>query len=226
MNTINPETGEVTPRSIKAVATKIAMAMANMEAYAPKDGTNKHFGYDFTSISQYVSHVRPSLVKHGLVIVPSLLTLTDSGDNITDVVMKYTIIDKDSGEYIEVVMQGRGQDASKDGRRLDKGPYKAYSGAFKYFLAETFMIASGDDPDETSGQGQKSAASQGQSRNQTPKEQPASENGKGKIADTPMTKYWLEVRKINLDQKRAQEILAQAGGDAVKALTALTTEVA
>ena len=213
MNTINPETGEVTQRSIKAVATKIALAMADMEDHAPRDRINKHFGYNYTSISQYIAHVRPALVKYGLVIVPSLVKLTDSDDAITDVVMKYTIIDKDSGEYVEAVMQGRGQDVSRDGRRLDKGPYKAYSGAFKYFLAETFMIASGDDPDETPTQAQKTNTTR---QSVTTKKVTVSENDKGKVSNDQMTAYWVKVKELGLTN--GKDILGNYGGDPVKAL--------
>lgn len=149
MQTLDPQTGEVTERSIKAVAKKITLAMADMEAYAAKDGYNTFHKYDFTSISQYMAHIRPALVKHGLIIVPSLISHTDYEDSTTDVLMEYTIIDSDTGEYLKQRIVGRGQDASSNGKRLDKGPYKAYSGAFKYFLAETFMIASGDDPDDS-----------------------------------------------------------------------------
>lgn len=149
MNTIDTQTGEVTERSIKAVAHKITLAMADMDAYASKDGKNTFHKYEYTSIAQYMAHVRPALVKHGLVIIPSLISHTDYDDATTDVLMEYTIIDSESGEYLKVRTVGRGQDASSNGKRLDKGPYKAYSGAFKYFLAETFMIASGDDPDDS-----------------------------------------------------------------------------
>lgn len=149
MQTIDTQTGEVTERSIKAVAQKITLAMADMDAYASKDGKNTFHKYEYTSIAQYMAHVRPALVKHGLVIVPSLISHTDYEDATTDVLMEYTIIDSESGEYLKQRIVGRGQDASSNGKRLDKGPYKAYSGAFKYFLAETFMIASGDDPDDS-----------------------------------------------------------------------------
>lgn len=149
MQTIDTQTGEVTERSIKAVAQKITLAMADMDAYASKDGKNTFHKYEYTSIAQYMAHVRPALVKHGLIIVPSLISHTDYDDATTDVLMEYTIIDSESGEYLKQRIVGRGQDASSNGKRLDKGPYKAYSGAFKYFLAETFMIASGDDPDDS-----------------------------------------------------------------------------
>lgn len=122
---------------IKNVAKKITMAMADMSSHAQKDGQNKHFRYKYTSISQYISHVRPALVKHSLVIIPGLIKREDHSDGLTDVVMEYNIIDSDSGEYITTSFEGRGQD------KQDKGTYKAYSGAFKYFLQQMFLIASG-----------------------------------------------------------------------------------
>jgi len=153
--------------------------MGEMDAYAPKDGMNTFHKYEYTSISQYVAHVRPALVEQGLFIIPRLLKRTDYDDHTTDVLMEYTIVDSESGEYISTQLEGRGQDSTKDGKRLDKGPYKAYSGAFKYFLSEMFMIASGDDPDDGENSGK-----QGQSRQPVAKRlagpKPQQTNGKGK----------------------------------------------
>jgi len=196
---IDQETGEVKPDSIKNVSKKIALAMADMNTYAAKDGKNTFHQYQYTSIAQFIAHVRPALVSHGLVIVPKLLQRTDYDDHVTDVLMEYTIIDSDSGESISTVIEGRGKDADKNGNRLDKGPYKAYSGAFKYFLQEMFMIASGDDPDETDGNsGGKKTDPKPISQQKPPAKKPQS-NGKGRPLDPDNVKAFLHKKTENDD---------------------------
>lgn len=220
MQTIDTQTGEVTERSIKAVAHKITLAMADMDAYASKDGTNTFHKYDYTSIAQYMAHVRPALVKHGLVIVPSLISHIDYEDSTTDVLMEYTIIDSDSGEYLKQRIIGRGQDVSRDGKRLDKGPYKAYSGAFKYFLAETFMIASGDDPDDS---GPKPVASKAGAvvAKPTPKPIPPKAEGNGHKEIDPMTRYWQEVKAAGMERQKGLDILAKCDNNPSRAVDVL-----
>lgn len=127
---------------IKNVTKKLSLAMADMDSHAKKDRQHGHFHFKYTSIAQYISHVRPAVVKHGLVIVPSVVNRVDHGNGLTDVVMEYTIIDSDSGEYISASFEGRGHDPK------DKGVYKAYSGAYKYFLQQFFLIASGSPEPE------------------------------------------------------------------------------
>jgi hypothetical protein len=51
-------------------------------------------------------------------------------------------IDSDSGEVFAVQAVGTGKD------NADKGAYKAYTGASKYVLMKTFLLATGDDPED------------------------------------------------------------------------------
>ena len=55
--------------------------------------------------------------------------------------VKYTLTDVDTGFYETSVVYGDGMDKG------DKGIYKAYTGSLKYYLANTFMVATGDDPE-------------------------------------------------------------------------------
>jgi hypothetical protein len=58
------------------------------------------------------------------------------------VVMAYTFADVDSGEEIIAKVAGQGLDAG------DKAPYKAMTGALKYALLQSFLLATGDDPED------------------------------------------------------------------------------
>jgi hypothetical protein len=58
------------------------------------------------------------------------------------VVMAYTFADVDSGEELVAKVAGQGLDPG------DKAPYKAMTGALKYALLQSFLLATGDDPED------------------------------------------------------------------------------
>ena len=58
------------------------------------------------------------------------------------VVMAYTFADVDSGEEVVAKVAGQGLDPG------DKAPYKAMTGALKYALLQSFLLATGDDPED------------------------------------------------------------------------------
>ena len=58
--------------------------------------------------------------------------------------LKFILTDVDTGFYEETVITGEGIDKG------DKAGYKAYTGAIKYYLANTFLVATGDDPEKES----------------------------------------------------------------------------
>lgn len=58
--------------------------------------------------------------------------------------LEFKLFDVETGFYEETVITGEGIDKG------DKAGYKAYTGALKYYLADTFMVATGDDPDKES----------------------------------------------------------------------------
>ena len=58
--------------------------------------------------------------------------------------LQFTLMDIDTGYGEETVITGEGLDTG------DKAGYKAYTGALKYYLANTFMVATGDDPEKES----------------------------------------------------------------------------
>lgn len=58
--------------------------------------------------------------------------------------LKFILTDVDTGYWEETVITGEGIDKG------DKAGYKAYTGAVKYYLANTFLVATGDDPEKDS----------------------------------------------------------------------------
>lgn len=58
--------------------------------------------------------------------------------------LSFILTDVETGFYEETTITGEGIDKG------DKAGYKAYTGALKYYLANTFMVATGDDPEKES----------------------------------------------------------------------------
>lgn len=56
----------------------------------------------------------------------------------------FTLFDVDTGFFEDTIITGEAIDKG------DKAGYKAYTGALKYYLADTFMVATGDDPEKES----------------------------------------------------------------------------
>ena len=56
--------------------------------------------------------------------------------------MNYRFVDARSGEELTVRVPGEGADAG------DKAPYKAMTGALKYALLQSFLLSTGDDPED------------------------------------------------------------------------------
>lgn len=58
--------------------------------------------------------------------------------------LEFILTDIETGFYEVTTITGEGIDKG------DKAGYKAYTGALKYYLANTFMVATGDDPEKDS----------------------------------------------------------------------------
>jgi len=56
--------------------------------------------------------------------------------------MQVTFVDTESGESFSCIFYGDGSDSN------DKAIYKAITGAQKYALMKTFLVATGDDPEQ------------------------------------------------------------------------------
>ena len=127
---------------------KIASIVAEVD-HVEKDGFNSQHNYAFTSEAAFLRALRGAMSSRNLTIFPSVNPETlkttarmDGGKGtITECVVNYTITDGDSGEQIVVSVASQGFDT------LDKGAFKAMTGALKYALRQTFMLPTGDDPE-------------------------------------------------------------------------------
>lgn len=140
----------------------------------PKNGKNTFHNYRYATESDITDGLRDLLQEHGLAFLPpSVIAWERSettkkngerGDDLTRVQLQFGLACTETGEVFTSAFWGEGQDGG------DKGFYKAYTGAVKYFLMKTFLIATGDDPEQDQQPG-------GQQRQAQPR-QVAPANGK------------------------------------------------
>lgn len=118
----------------------------------PKNGENTFHRYKYATESDITDGLRALLAENGLAFLPPSVIEWQRDETIdnpkvgarTRVHVQFAIGCTDTGELFTSSLWGEGADTG------DKGFYKAYTGAVKYFLMKTFLIATGDDPDDDS----------------------------------------------------------------------------
>jgi hypothetical protein len=131
---------------------KIAQKMVNVMkkcGYIQKQGKNAFHNYKYAMASDVLEKVHDALTENGLVTIsiPEIVDFRDvttsKGNQERLVTVKTTvkIIDSESGETIETVGLGSGQDAG------DKAVMKAETASQKYAWMMALLIATGDDPE-------------------------------------------------------------------------------
>lgn len=118
--------------------------------YVQKKGRNVHQKYSFAAEADVVARLHGELVKAGIVF--SIVDIQDihtethtSGKTVHRVLAKYVAEFRHvpSGETMTACALGEGVDFGGD-----KASYKAATGALKYILRQTFLLATGDDPEK------------------------------------------------------------------------------
>lgn len=114
-----------------------------------KEGRNDYDRYNYFSEAQYKELFTKLFSKHGLELKFTELEygLFDGSEKQSNGRMprlEFRLFDTETGFYEATVITGEGMDKG------DKAGYKAYTGALKYYLADTFMVATGDDPEKDS----------------------------------------------------------------------------
>ena len=121
------------------------------QAGISKDDTNNFDNYKFRGIDAVLNALAPILSKHGVIIMPSVLSSEIRGITTSQgkpqqhakVVVEYTLYDVE-GDSIKHQFVGEGMD------RGDKAINKACTAAYKYFLFEAFCIPVEGTPDADS----------------------------------------------------------------------------
>src|SRR6266478_6187647 len=115
--------------------------------YVQKRGHNERHSYSYVMAADLAGSVGDILAELGVVVIPQLQSIStetprSSSERIARIVMNYRFVDARSGEALTVRVAGEGADAG------DKAPYKAMTGALKYALLQSFLLATGDDPED------------------------------------------------------------------------------
>jgi hypothetical protein len=113
--------------------------------------------YSYATQADLIAAVREHLATHQVAVTTSVLEVTPMGKD-WYVAVEYTL--RHGDQWIACACPGYGQG--------DKGLYAAITGSQKYWLRTTFLIATGDDPEEYDNQ----RATQGSASRETPQRQP------------------------------------------------------
>ena len=114
-----------------------------------REGKNDFDRYTYFSEAQYKALFTELFSKHGLELkFDELEYQTFEGSekqaNGRMPRIQFELFDIDTGYSETTTITGEGIDKG------DKAGYKAYTGALKYYLANTFLVATGDDPEKES----------------------------------------------------------------------------
>lgn len=122
-----------------------------------KDKSNTYDRYSYLSEAGYKELFTTLLSEYKLELTTTEVAVVDIeatekqpfGRRVT---LEFKLTDIDTGYSEASQFSGEGFDKG------DKGIYKAYTGALKYYLASTFNVATGDDAETESPDGQKTSA--------------------------------------------------------------------
>lgn len=173
-----------------------------------REGQNQFDKYSYFSEAQYKALFTQLFAKHGLELKFTELDYipfegTEKQANGRLVKVQYDLIDIETGFYESSAITGEGLDKG------DKAGYKAHTGALKYYLASTFMVATGDDP-ETESPDVKAS----------PKKKPEMKATENQIATVkrilgenvkPMLEYYSIEKVEDLTIQQASEIIRKKG---------------
>ena len=187
----------------KGLAAKLVQVLKGVQR-VPKNGRNTFQNYDYTTQADAIEHVRPLLAEAGLALLYDCLEVQDLENARVRVKVQYTLIDSDSGESKATVCYGEARDADRQGQPQDKGLYKAITGANKYWLFQTFMISTGDDPEnEHSGQSQ--------NKNKAQQAKPSKESKPGCISDGQKKRMFAIANQNGFNQAASKGLLKSFG---------------
>ena len=122
----------------------------------PKRGWNDHHKYKYVRSEDAVGKAQRLLDRYGVLLLPEVSGEATHNGTTTLVPMTYTFLDAETGQTEAFKWLGAGQDKG------DKGVYKAYTGALKFFLIQFFQVQVGDapEPEATDADGQSTARAQ------------------------------------------------------------------
>ena len=133
---------------MKLIAAKLTKIMQAC-SYVQKTGYNDFHKYKYATAADVLEKANESMVQNNVasIVRPELIEFRDvqnargATEHLATVKTTITLIDNDSGETLELIGMGSGQDSS------DKAVMKAQTAALKYAWMMSLNISTGDDPE-------------------------------------------------------------------------------
>lgn len=125
---------------MKQILGKLHKIMTEVD-YIQKDSKNSFQKYSYASEKAIKEKLHSALVDNKVILQLST-TNARVENNVTCLDCIYTFHDVESGETLTGTFVGTGS------ARDEKGNYAAVTGAIKYILTSTFLIPTGDDPED------------------------------------------------------------------------------
>lgn len=136
---VDAGTDKAPERQPQSLFEKIIAVMGEVGFIEKREARGKGLQYDYISHDDVAAVLRPALIKHGIVVFPTIVNHSKDG-NRTELTVDVSFINAERpDERITVQSIGYGVDNS------DKGPGKAMSYAVKYACMKLFMLNSADD---------------------------------------------------------------------------------
>lgn len=138
---------------------KLVACMQEIER-VEKRGENTAQRYKYVMAADIIDAARTVMAKHGIAFManeerieslPDYQTKSGATMSVVRVVMRFTFLDSDSDDRLEIISTGEGQDSG------DKAVYKGKTGAIKYALQQMFLMSTGDDPEDDRGESERTA---------------------------------------------------------------------
>lgn len=144
-------TFEKNPIEVKTKSASLIESISNVQKQLTKiekDGHNQRQGYDYVTEAAIKANLQTKLAEEGIAIIPTYQILdswnrnTNKGGILNFVSVLGTFEITNGTDSIYGSMPGIGMDSG------DKAIYKAETGAQKNFLMQTFLMTTGDDPEQ------------------------------------------------------------------------------
>ena len=134
----------ITEQPLKQLSKKM-LAVMHSVGYVQKNGVNQFHRYRYVSEADVAKAFSQALQQHKIFMFSSVVERhcqpykTRGGKDafLVTIKLQVTFVDSDSGEQFSAVFYGDGSDSD------DKAIYKAITGAQKYALMKTFLVATG-----------------------------------------------------------------------------------
>ena len=177
-----------------------------------KGATNEFDKYSYFSEAQYKELFTELFSDHGLELNFTELEYntfegTEKQANGRMPKLEFYLIDVETGFFETTDITGEGIDKG------DKAGYKAYTGALKYFLADKFMVATGDDPEKESPDNKMNTKTTKTTTKPSKATAKQIELIESLVSDIPAMLTYYKVEKIeDLTVQQASEIISKKKG--------------